>query len=41
MVIILGQAKNYKPPLTILGQNVGEKIIYLIYGQITPGKNIG
>jgi hypothetical protein len=26
MVIILGQAKNYKPPLTILGQNVGEKI---------------
>jgi len=27
MVIILGQAKNYKPPPQILGQNVGETII--------------
>jgi hypothetical protein len=33
MVIILGQAKNYKPPLTILGQNVGEKFIYIYQGK--------
>jgi hypothetical protein len=38
MVIILGQAKNYKPPpykppLIILGQNVGEKFKYIYQGK--------
>ncbi len=45
MVIKKGKQKNLTTPLSILGQNVGEKIIYLIYGQNLgqklSGKNIG